>query len=655
MTLPAEVEAVLKGERRFALVNADCLDLLREMPDDCVDSMVCDPPAGISFMSKKWDSDHGGRDRWVTRMAERFSEACRVMRPGAHGLVWAIPRTAHWTAWALEDAGFYIVDKQFHIFGSGFPKSVDIAKAVDKKAGHWRGKAGAVVSDNAAMGGPNYQRTDKGEPITAAAAAALQGWGTALKPAIEEWILVRKPFKGTIVANVLKHGTGAINIDGCRVPHASAADLEAHAAGVAAIKERGGSMDNSWKNSSDLSGANDVTAAGRWPANVLLSHSESCVYVGAKKVKAAPSWNDNRSPSLFTGAETSPVHHADGDGFETVDDWRCVDGCPVKELDEQSGECPSGSGNKNPYGSDGYMGGWPASVGSSTGGDSGGASRYFTQFPWSESTWHGVTSTSETGAGIESGACQEVDESTNNSKADGCGSKRKARSQKATRSTTRITTTLTTLLETSNALPKIGTTIITNACEGAIASSTARKSVDAVGAGHTSLSTNSTSDAQEHITDIVSSAQSNACDYGDNAEGEQLTVVPFFYTAKASRSDREEGLEHLPRKSGGEATGRKDDADGLKSPRAGAGRNGGRANDHPTVKSGELMRHLCRLVTPPNGICVDWFMGSGSTAKACSAEGFRFIGTDIDAHYVDIARARVEGDSPLFNRLGGVR
>lgn len=335
MTLPAEVAAVLADDRRWCVVNGDSADVLRSIPDNTFDALCCDPPAGISFMGKGWDDDKGGRDQWIAWLAEIMREAMRVVKPGGHGLVWALPRTSYWTALALDDAGWEVRDRVSHIFSTGFPKSLDLSKAADKVAGIWRGRAGAVKSDNGSLSAPNYERTDKGDPVTAAAAAALQGWGSATKPAMEDWWLVRKPFKGSLINNVLTHGTGGLNIDGCRVPHASAADLEQHAAGVAAIKARGGSMQDSWKNSSDLSGANDVTTAGRWPAHLLLSHGESCRKVGKKKVKAAPSWNDNRGPSMFTGAETSPVHHAANDGTETVDEWECAEGCAVAELNRQ--------------------------------------------------------------------------------------------------------------------------------------------------------------------------------------------------------------------------------------------------------------------------------------------------------------------------------
>lgn len=112
--------------------QGDCLDVLRAAPDDHFDSMVTDPPAGIRFMGRAWDSDMGGRHSWVAWMSERMTEAFRVLKPGAYGLVWAIPRTSHWTAWALEDAGFEIRDCVTHLFGSGFPKSLDVSKAIDK-------------------------------------------------------------------------------------------------------------------------------------------------------------------------------------------------------------------------------------------------------------------------------------------------------------------------------------------------------------------------------------------------------------------------------------------------------------------------------------------------------------------------------------------
>lgn len=453
---------VLEGRARWHVEQGDCRDVLRSIPDDSIDAMVTDPPAGIGFMGRKWDSDKGGRDEWILWLTVRMLEAYRVLKPGAHALVWALPRTSHWTGMALENAGFEVRDRIEHIFGSGFPKSLDIGKAIRKVP--------FTLPD------PSM--------VAALEADAGRGWGTALKPACEDWWLVRKPFRGSVAKNVLALGTGAINVDGCRVPHASAADLEQHAAGVAAIKARGGSMDNSWANHSDLAGASDVTALGRWPSHLLLTHGPGCERVGTRKVKAHTPWAANERPPLFTGGDVSPVHHSDGDGFETVEHWECSEGCPVPMLDEQSGGVD----------------------------DEGGAARYFATF----------------------------------------------------------------------------------------------------------------------------------------------APDPFCYAPKADRADREKGCEYLPRKSGGELTGRAEGSAGLDSPRTGAGRGGGRRNHHPTVKSTYLMRWLVRLVTPARGVVLDMFTGSGSTGVACSAEGLRFIGAELDPEYAEIARARIIGDAPLLNAAGGV-
>lgn len=212
------------------LLNGDCLEMLKEIPSDSLDSLVTDPPAGIAFMGKAWDEDKGGRKQWVAWMESVMVEALRVLKPGAHGLVWALPRTSHWTATALEDAGFEIRDVVTHLFGTGFPKSMDISKAIDKAAGAERkvigpGNRHASKAFGAGEGDPAYGTFAGGVPPETApatdAAKQWEGWGTALKPASEHWILVRKPCsEKTVAANVLKWGTGGINIDASRIASA---------------------------------------------------------------------------------------------------------------------------------------------------------------------------------------------------------------------------------------------------------------------------------------------------------------------------------------------------------------------------------------------------------------------------------------------------
>lgn len=150
-------------------------------------------------------------------------------------------------------------------------------------------------------------------------------------------MLLRKPIaEPTVTKQVLKTGTGALNIDATRVKHASASDFERHRAGVEAIKSKGGSMANSWKNSSDLSGANDVTPAGRWPANVMLMHRDGCQKVGTKQV-AAPVINrftDGAKPfGNGAGHPYESIQTGDQDGNETIPTWQCEDGCPVPAVD----------------------------------------------------------------------------------------------------------------------------------------------------------------------------------------------------------------------------------------------------------------------------------------------------------------------------------
>ena len=207
-----------------------CLEAMRVMPDASVDSIVTDPPYGLSFMGKKWDYDVPGVDVWA--------ECLRVLKPGGHLLAFAGTRTQHRMAVRIEDAGFEIRDMIAWVYGSGFPKSLDVSKAIDKAAGAEREVIGdkmrpdgkTVLSARSAIdpAGEGWDRPWRHDPArteaqgkltaTPEAARQWQGWGTALKPAFEPITVARKPLVGTVAANVLEHGTGALNIDGCRVP-----------------------------------------------------------------------------------------------------------------------------------------------------------------------------------------------------------------------------------------------------------------------------------------------------------------------------------------------------------------------------------------------------------------------------------------------------
>jgi len=252
--------------------HGDCREVMATLDAEGVDAIVSDPPYGLSFMGKGWDHGVPGVEFWT--------EALRVAKPGAHLLAFGGTRTYHRLACAIEDAGWEIRDCVMWVYGSGFPKSHDVSKAIDKAAGHWRGRAGAIASDNGGMSGGNYERTPKGDAITAAAAAAWQGWGTALKPAWEPIIVARKPLVGTVAENVLTHGTGAINVDGCRVGGEPSPSASMRASGRVPSSCKPGEYGDTIQNRitpERWQEARPGEQLGRWPANLIHDGSEEVV------------------------------------------------------------------------------------------------------------------------------------------------------------------------------------------------------------------------------------------------------------------------------------------------------------------------------------------------------------------------------------------
>jgi len=426
------------------VIVGDCLAVMRTLDSDSVDALVTDPPAGIAFMGKAWDGDKGGRRQWIAWLAEVMAEALRVLKPGAHGLVWALPRTSHWTGTALEDAGFEVRDVVTHIFGSGFPKSHDVSKAIDRAAGATREVVGpGYYSGRGRVNSATYGDAPESftEQITAPATDAAKQWdgfGTALKPSSELWYLIRKPLGSTVAACVLANGTGALNIDGTRV------GTDSGCSGATAGPSNGILGDG-------LNGefAKPVDGLGRWPPNTLLSHHPDC------------------------GAQ-------------------CEADCPVRMLDEQSGDRPgmsSGGTHAAGYGG-GMFGGIDCEHTARN--DNGGASRFLPRFRYSAKP-----STAEKEAGLSGFA----------------------------RRTARLA-------------------------------------------------------------------------YGETGQGSTPQQTPRVATS--------------------------------------------RANTHATVKGVDLMRWLCRLITPPGGTVLDPFTGSGTTGCACRVEGFGFVGIEQSEEYAAIARARIE-------------
>jgi site-specific DNA-methyltransferase (adenine-specific) len=337
-------------DKRWTLHHGDCLAWLRTLPSESVDSVVTDPPAGIAFMGKAWDHHKGGRAEWVAWLASVMAECLRVLKPGGHALVWSLPRTEHWTACAVEDAGFEIRDGVYHLCAQGWPKSLDVSKAIDAAAGAEREVVGRKVyadGKGPRPGAPatakhaGYVRPWMNDPaaieakglVTAPAtddAKRWAGYGTALKPAVERWILARKPLDGTVAENVLAHGVGALNVDGCRVETSGRPNV---------VPTRTSSKVTAYNNRVSGGRVEGETTLGRWPSNVVLSHAETC-----------------------------------GD--------ECDAACPVAELDRQSGILPSRQAKllRRDKSSNNAYGGHCATIASTRPNDDGGASRFFPCF-----------------------------------------------------------------------------------------------------------------------------------------------------------------------------------------------------------------------------------------------------------------------------------
>jgi site-specific DNA-methyltransferase (adenine-specific) len=291
---------VVGGARVFA---GDCREALKHLPDSSVDSVVTDPPYELGFMGKSWDSSGIAYDPAV------WGECLRVLKPGGHILAFGGSRTWHRLAVAVEDAGFELRDSIAWIYGSGFPKSLDVSKAIDKKAGEQRERVpyvGGIASgqNNYGGGGSVHVGTKNGENPITSEAKAWEGWGTALKPAFEPVVVGRKPFgKGVTVAeNVLAWGVGGLNIDGSRIGTTVETWPSSRNYSSAEMSRPGST------NASDAETQKTGPApAGRWPANVifdevtagLLDEQSGVLKSGAHNGRSVYSRESTETPSSF--------------------------------------------------------------------------------------------------------------------------------------------------------------------------------------------------------------------------------------------------------------------------------------------------------------------------------------------------------------------
>jgi len=299
----------------YTLHLGDCLDALKTLPDASVDAVVTDPPYELGFMGKKWDA------AGIAYSVPLWTEALRVLKPGGHLLAFGGTRTYHRMACAIEDAGFEVRDSLHWVYGSGFPKSLDVSKAIDAQVltggSHSRNLKTAIANrpgqpretstlpNNGIKAVARFGGVTNDNPATDAA-KEWHGWGTALKPAHEPVVVARKSLVGTVAANVLEHGTGAMNIDGCRVATADNLNGGAYSAGK--------KTDGEWGTMHNYTGAEFRQPKGRWPPNILLSHTPECGEAcaedcavaemdrqsGVKTGKARPRLAGHRAPSQRT-------------------------------------------------------------------------------------------------------------------------------------------------------------------------------------------------------------------------------------------------------------------------------------------------------------------------------------------------------------------
>jgi site-specific DNA-methyltransferase (adenine-specific) len=391
------------------ILHGNNIELLNSIPDNSIDAVVTDPPYGLGkepnaellmqdwiakgyyevkgsgFMGKEWDAFVPQPIFW--------KEVYRVLKYGGHIVSFFGTRTYDWGVMAMRFAGFEVRDCLQWLYGSGFPKSYNIAKGIEGKMvngsaswNDWKKLDGEkeqvnwgyskqqaeqgyrddyTESNKERVGKVNFQSEE---------AKYWDGWGSALKPANEPIVLARKPLeKGLSIAdNVLKYGTGGINIDGCRV----GTEERSYKGMSANIPSGAGTFrDDNWT-PKDI----EVNVSGRFPANVILTHHPECECLGTKKVSSNSHFPNMKVTGYGNnfGGKSEYLNEGERPKEETIEDWNCHDDCPIKILDEQSGVLKSGDmdGEYQGFGKNGIYGKSGKTKGVSYG-DKGGASRFF--------------------------------------------------------------------------------------------------------------------------------------------------------------------------------------------------------------------------------------------------------------------------------------
>lgn len=419
------IDEVLAGRATWAVVCGDAVEVLAGLPETCAHVCYCDPPYGLSeqrtadviaclaawmrgevythrragFMGNKWDAFVPGPEAWRAVL--------RALKPGGYCVAFSSTRTVDLLGIAVRLAGFEMRQGWSWIGGQGFPKSLDVSKAIDASeitggsrpedlrrvamgedyvpSGHGRINydhgSGSVMNGSATNTAPET-----------ASAVQWDGYGTDVKPAVEPIVVARKELDGTVAENVQRHGCGALNIDAARIASGGASPSVARRETAARTgwDGRGGAIMNDRTDPARYAESRSGEQLGRFPAALALVHDEGCEHVGYARVRGDARQGGGTRPGGFgdIGAESGTSQpcaagHAAPDGTETIDNWLCVEGCPVRVLGEQSGELTSGRmlahhiDHGKASGSLGAFGG--GAIGREFSGGTGTAARFFYQ------------------------------------------------------------------------------------------------------------------------------------------------------------------------------------------------------------------------------------------------------------------------------------
>lgn len=565
------------------LLLGNCLDRLKDLEDNSVDAIVTDPPYGLSFMGKKWDYDVPSVEIW--------KECLRVLKPGGYLLSFAGTRTQHRMAVNIEDAGFEIRDMIAWVYGSGFPKSLNIGKAVDKLQGNER----EVVGNNGVnrKAGGTFVSDNEGVREYTKGTSDWEGWGTALKPALEPITVARKPLgEKTVAENCLKWGVGGINIDGCRV-------------GTEEILERvqGNNKNTSTPNAPNNGWISEPQTLGRFPANLIHDGSDEVVelFPQTGKGNGGSAYNykgkeyDNKETSMFNGDKPQAPSNFNDSGSAS----RFFMSCKYTPKDAIMNICEDSIYANN--------------VGNS--------------LP--------IMSLIESVVNISSvlkSATPSLD--LLNHYLNVLFVEKKSENI--------VIDFVAEIVAISEApegvLNQQELTVIQDFITSCKECSQTQNPVSSVGKWEDTDITQITINLLRLCGYVLLATEENT-----NLGRKEVGVANgepkrFAYIPKASKKERNIGCEGLEKRAGGSnAKGYTQDV------ARGLDRNRPVANFHPTVKPLALMEYLVKLVSREGQVVLDPFMGSGTTGMACKKLDREFIGIEMMPEYMEIAKRRIGG------------